>query len=38
MTLSTWIKKYCEDNNITLPDDIADDETALMIISLIKDN
>ncbi len=37
MSLSEWIIKYCEDNNITMPDNVPDDETALMIISLLKD-
>lgn len=34
MTLSTWIKNYCEENGITLPDDIPDENTALEFISV----
>ena len=38
MTLSEWIKNYCEENDITLPDDIPDENTALLFISIcVKD-
>lgn len=33
MTLSKWIEDYCAENNITLPEDIPDEKTALMFIS-----
>ena len=36
MTLNEWIKEYCEDNNIELPDDIKDNYTALKLIKLIE--
>lgn len=32
MTLSEWIKNYCEEKGITLPDDISNEETALLFI------
>lgn len=34
MTLSEWIKEYCEENNIELPDDIPDENTALRFLAL----
>lgn len=39
MTLSEWIKNYCEEKGITLPDDIPDENTALLFIQIsINDN
>lgn len=35
MTLSKWIEDYCEDNDIELPEDIPDEETALMFINTV---
>ena len=34
MTLSNWIKGYCTENGITLPDDIPDENTALEFINV----
>lgn len=34
MTLSEWIKEYCEENDIILPDGISDEETALLFIQI----
>lgn len=34
MTLSEWIKNYCEENDITLPDGIPDEKTALQFLSV----
>lgn len=34
MTLNEWIDNYCEENNIELPDDIADNKTALNFLVL----
>lgn len=34
MTLSNWIEKYCEDNNIELPSGIPDEKTALEFLKL----
>lgn len=34
MTLSDWIKTYCTQNGITLPDDIPDENTALEFIGV----
>lgn len=36
MKLSEWIKEYCEENNITLPDGIPDEKTALKLIAIIR--
>ncbi len=35
MTLSKWIEDYCEENSIELPEDIPDEETALMFINTV---
>lgn len=35
MTLSKWIEDYCEENDIELPEDIPDEETALMFINTV---
>lgn len=34
MTLDKWINDYCEENNIELPDNIADNKTALRFLQL----
>ncbi len=34
MTLSEWIKTYCTENSITLPDDIPNEDTALEFINI----
>lgn len=34
MTLDKWIKDYCEENNIELPENIADNKTALRFLQL----
>lgn len=34
MTLNEWIDEYCEENEIELPDDIADGDTALNYLIL----
>lgn len=35
MTLSEWIEDYCEENGIELPEDIPDEETALMFLNTV---
>lgn len=34
MTLDKWINDYCEENNIELPENIADNKTALRFLQL----
>lgn len=34
MTLSKWIEDYCEENEIELPEDIPDEETALTFLGI----
>ena len=38
MKLSEWIVEYADDNNIELPEDIPDDETAIIFLKLAKES